>query len=208
MALEVRYVGTHGYGVWNDFNQNRSQHRQERVPQGVPPGAGQPAGQHRGRPRQHLCVHRLRAPPPAADVPRLPHRGRVRRTPAMRPPTRAPTGRTRRSPGFLAAQNPNPFGFALDEYDDGFHRDADVPRATLAAESAGQLLHRQPGHLIGGAFVRGNRDYTFYNGLQTGTPPAPVEGTPVPGQLHLRPCLREHVPGLHQRQCLAPDDRH
>ncbi len=93
----------------------RAQHHQQRLPQRVPPGAGQPAGQHRRRPRRDVRLHGRRHG----------HRRRCRsswRTSTRRTP---PTPATPRSTparnwtsatflGFLAARNPNPWGFAID----------------------------------------------------------------------------------------------
>ena len=89
----------------------RSQHHRERVLRRVPAGDGEPAGQQRAPGRGgHVRVHGRQPARAAADLPRLLQRLARRRTTRRR--TRAPTGRTPRSPAGSIAHSPSPINAA------------------------------------------------------------------------------------------------
>ena len=164
MAVEVRYVGTHGYKVWNDFNQNevniaKNGFLQEfRLAQ-----ANLQANIAAGRGNTFAYTGAGTNPLPTF-LGYFTGQGSPNAT-----NTAAYTGTNWTNAtylGFLAAQNPNPFGFANTNQTTGFIGSTTLRANALAAGIPANYFVVNP-DLIGGATVRGNRDYTTYNGLQT-----------------------------------------
>ena len=119
-AFELRYVGSRHRQDWETVNINEINITDERVRRRVPEGAGQPAGEHRRRPRHHVRVHRRSGHVAAADI-RWRSSSGVPAAQAGDPTKYTSTQWTNSTNlGFLAAMNPNPFGFASTNTTTGF----------------------------------------------------------------------------------------
>ena len=169
MALEVRYVGTRvARQLARTAELQRVQHRRERVPQRVPAGAGQSAGQHRGRAAATRSPSPARRHGAAADPFLAFFNGRGS---AQRRRVRAALHRGQLDQptflDFLAAPNPNPFGFASrTRTHDGPARQRDVPRQRGGRRAAGRTSSSPIPNLLGGANVHDQHRQDQYNSLQ------------------------------------------
>jgi hypothetical protein len=167
MALEVRYVGTHGYGVWNDYNQNEvniakngflSEFRQAQ------------ANLMANLAATGKATFAFTGQPGTAPLPTF--LGYFTGQSAANAANAAAyTGTNWASStflGFLAAKNPNPLGFLSTSATSttSFITTPTFRNNGLAAGVPANFFIVNP-DLTGGASVRGNRDYTSYNGVQT-----------------------------------------
>lgn len=166
MAVEVRYVGTRGYKGWGDFNQNEpnitsngflSEFRQAQANLKANIAAG------KGN------TFAFTGAPGTAPLPTF--LGYFNGSANANSPA-AYTGSNWTNAsflGFLAAQNPNPFGFlstSTNNTSTSFLLNSTFRANALAAGIPFNYFVANP-DLIGGANVRGNQQSTYYNGLQT-----------------------------------------
>ncbi len=167
MALEVRYVGTRSYKGWGDYNYNeanittngfQSEFRQAQ--------ANLQANIANGKGNTFAYT----GAPGTAPLPTF--LGYFQGLPAStagNPSSYTSTNFTNATfLGFLAAQNPNPFGFLSfsSTSTTSFITTPGFRNNGLAAGIPSNFFIANP-DLTGGAFVRGNQTGTYYNGFQT-----------------------------------------
>jgi hypothetical protein len=164
MALEVRYVGTHGYQIWGDFNYNQlnivsngflNEFRQAQ--------ANLQANLANGKGSTFAYT----GAPGTAPLPTfLGYFQGLGSANAGNPASYTSTNFSNGTfLGFLAANNPNPFGFASTNTTNGFAGSSTFRANGLAAGIPANYFQANPD--VTNANVRGNRDQTYYNGLQT-----------------------------------------
>lgn len=168
MALEVRYVGTHGYNIWGDYNYNEvdiskngfeNEFRQAQ--------ANLQANLNAGKGATFAYTGIPGTVPLPTFLGYFDGKGSANAgNPAMY------TGSSWTNStflGFLAAQNPNPFGFlstSSSNASTSFLGSAAFRANAAAAGVPANFFLANP-DLIGGASVRSNQQSTYYNGLQT-----------------------------------------
>jgi len=165
MALEVRYVGTHGYDGWNNFNYNQvnlttngflNEFRtaQANLQANIAAGKGNTfayTGAAGTNPLPTFLAFFQGLNASNAGNPDAYKSANFSNSTFL---------------GFLAANNPNPFGFASTNTTTGLLGNTTFRNNALSAGIPANFFQANP-DLIGGANVQGNRDYTYYNGLQT-----------------------------------------
>jgi hypothetical protein len=165
MALEMRYVGTHGYSTWGNYNYNQVniatngflnefRQAQANLVANIANGKGNTFA-YTGAPGT--------APLPVMLAFFQGLGAASAGTPANYTSTNFSSSTY---VNLLAALNPNPFGFASTNTTSGFIGNATFRANALAAGIPANYFVANP-DLIGGALVDGNQGYTFYNGLQT-----------------------------------------
>ena len=165
MAVEVRYVGTRGYKIWGNFNQNEvnittngfvNEFRQAQANLIANIAAGKGS------------TFAYTGAPGTAPLPTfLGYIDGKSAANANNPAAYTGSSWTNGTfLGFLAAENPNPFGFASTNQTSGFIGSPTFRANALAAGLPYNYFVANP-DVIGGANVRGNRDGTYYNGIQT-----------------------------------------
>ncbi|HEY2433308.1 MAG TPA: TonB-dependent receptor [Vicinamibacterales bacterium] len=164
MALEVRYVGTHGYDIWGNFNYNQlnitsngflSEFRQAQA------NLQANLANNRG------STFAYTGAPGTAPLPTfLGFFQGLNASNAGNPAayTSANFASTTFL-AFLAANNPNPFGFASTNTTSGFAGSTTFRANGLTAGIPANYFQANPD--VTNANVQGNRDSTYYNGLQT-----------------------------------------
>lgn len=168
MAVEVRYVGTHGYKNWGDYNYNEvditkngfeSEFRQAQANLQANIAAG------KGN------TFAFTGAPGTTPLPTFLgfFDGKTAAN-AGNPAMYTGSNWTNSTfLGFLAAQNPNPFGFlstSSSSSSTSFVGNATFRANAAAAGIPANYFLANP-DLIGGASVRSNQQSTYYNGLQT-----------------------------------------
>ncbi len=163
MALEVRYVGTHGYAIWGDYNYNQlnivsngflNEFRtaQANLQANIAAGKGNTFA-YTGAPGTN--------PLPTF----LGFFQGLNSSNAGNPASYTSTNFTNSTfLGFLAANNPNPFGFASTNTTSGLAGNSTFRTNGLAAGIPANYFLANPD--VTNANVRGNQGYTSYNGLQ------------------------------------------
>ena len=168
MAVEVRYVGTRSYKGWGDYNQNEvnintngflSEFRQAQANLQANIAAG------KGNTFAYTGA------PGTVPLPTfLGYFNGQSAGNAANPAAYTGANWTNATfLGFLAAQNPNPFGFlstSSNNASTSFLLNSTFRANALAAGIPFNYFVANP-DLIGGAFLRGNQQSTYYNGLQT-----------------------------------------
>lgn len=168
MAIEVRYVGTHGYKIWGNYNYNEvditkngfeSEFRQAQANLQANIAAG------KGNTFAYTGA------PGTSPLPTfLGYFDGKSSANASNPAMYTGANWTNATfLGYLAAQNPNPFGFLSTSSNSSstslIGNAAFLANAAAAGIPANYFVANPA--LIGGAFVRGNQASTYYNGLQT-----------------------------------------
>ncbi len=165
MALEVRYVGTHGYKTWANYNYNQAnivsngflnefRVAQANLRANIASGNG--------------STFAYTGAPGTAPLPTfLGYFQGLGPASSGNPASYSSTNFSNATfLGFLAANNPNPFGFASTNATTGFIGNATFRANAATAGIPANYFVANP-DLIGGATVQGNQGYTYYDGLQT-----------------------------------------
>jgi hypothetical protein len=163
MALEVRYVGTHGYSIWADYNYNQlnivsngflNEFRQAQA------NLAANIANLKGNTFAYTGV------PGTAPLPTF--LGFFQGLGSVNAGNPANYSSANFSNvtflGFLAANNPNPFGFASTNTTTGFAGNSTFRGNGLAAGIPANYFQANPD--VTNANVRGNQGYTYYDGLQ------------------------------------------
>jgi hypothetical protein len=165
MALELRYVGSRSYKGWNDYNQNevnittngfQNEFRQAQ------------ANLQANIANNKGSTFAYTGAPGTAPLPTF--LAFFQGLPAASATNAASYTSTNFSNStylaFLAANNPNPFGFASTNTTTGFIGTASLRANALNAGIPANYFVVNP-DLVGGVTVRGNRDTTYFNGFQS-----------------------------------------
>jgi len=163
MALEVRYVGTHGYQIWGDFNYNQlnivsngflSEFRtaQANLAANIAAGRG--------------TTFAFTGAPGTNPLPTFLGFFQGLGSASAGNPASYTSANFANATflGFLAANNPNPFGFASTNTTTGLAGNSTFRTNGLTAGIPANYFQANPD--VTNANVRGNRDETYYNGLQ------------------------------------------
>jgi len=164
MALEMRYVGTHGTQIWGDYNYNQVnistngflnefRQAQANLQANIAAGKG--------------TTFAYTGAPGTAPLPTFLGFFQGLSAASAGNPTAYTSSNFSNGTllGFLAANNPNPFGFASTNTTNGFAGNATFRANGLAAGIPANFFLANPD--VSNASVRGNQGYTYYNSLQT-----------------------------------------
>jgi hypothetical protein len=164
MALEMRYVGTHGYQIWGDYNYNQlnianngflNEFRQAQANLRANLAAG------------NTATFAYTGAPGTAPLPTFLGFFQGLGSASAGNPANYTSANFSNGTflGFLAANNPNPFGFASTNTTSGLAGNSTFRANGLAAGIPANYFMANPD--VTNATIRGNQGYTSYNGLQT-----------------------------------------
>jgi Carboxypeptidase regulatory-like domain/TonB dependent receptor/TonB-dependent Receptor Plug Domain len=166
MALEARYVGTHGYKVWNDYNYNEVNINTNGFLNEFRTAQGNLAANIAAGKGNTFAFTGAPGTNPLPTF--LGYFQGLSAANAGNPANYTSTNFSNATfLGFLAAQNPNPFGFLSlsSTSTTSFITTSGFRTNGLAAGIPANFFIANP-DLTGGAFVRDNRDSSYYDGLQ------------------------------------------